>query len=318
MILGVDISSYQGNVNYTALPSYVRFVLSKATESTGYTNPYYRRNTDGGLRAGRVMGAYHYLTAVDGVAQADHYLAVVGDDPVILALDVEGTGCGPQVNAFLSRVDRKFPGRPVLVYSNIGMWAMVHGPARLTGNPVGWHAGYQSGTYILGEGRPMQTVLASRTLNPSTFGGLTPAMVQFTDTAGVPGISGGVDANIWLRSDAELVAMTGTATTQAPAPDPQEDDMFIVRTPSNGNFVFTQFGHFALKAGSPEEKWAVANLPVKSAGAAELTPLGNQVRENAVRVITAAVAGTVPGAAGVDVDAIATAVADKFSARMIG
>lgn len=74
---GVDVSSYQGNVNWSALAaSGVQFAYTKATEGTYYTNPYFSQQYEGPYDDGMIRGAYHFATpdTTGGAAQADYFV----------------------------------------------------------------------------------------------------------------------------------------------------------------------------------------------------------------------------------------------------
>lgn len=60
--LGIDVSSFQGNVNWTAAynNSNIRIGFAKATEGTSYEDAYYHNNMSNGKIAGCLMGAYHF------------------------------------------------------------------------------------------------------------------------------------------------------------------------------------------------------------------------------------------------------------------
>jgi len=79
---GVDVSSYQGNVDWPAAHGRgARFAYVKATESTGYTNPRFRQQYDGSRRAGLVRGAYHFALPdrSGGATQAAYFVAHGGN-----------------------------------------------------------------------------------------------------------------------------------------------------------------------------------------------------------------------------------------------
>ncbi|KAG8904417.1 hypothetical protein FRB99_001796 [Tulasnella sp. 403] len=72
---GVDVASYQGNVNWGSLG--VDFAYIKATEGTGYTNPYFASQYNGAYNAGLIRGAYHFARPdiSSGATQANYFLA---------------------------------------------------------------------------------------------------------------------------------------------------------------------------------------------------------------------------------------------------
>jgi GH25 family lysozyme M1 (1,4-beta-N-acetylmuramidase) len=74
---GLDVSSWQGNVGWsTVRANGASFAFVKATEGTGYTNPYFSQQYVGSYNVGLVRGAYHFALPdrSSGAAQAN-YLA---------------------------------------------------------------------------------------------------------------------------------------------------------------------------------------------------------------------------------------------------
>ncbi|WP_370947726.1 lysozyme [Amycolatopsis sp. cg5] len=75
---GMDVSSYQGNVDWqAAYNAGARFAIVKATESTGYTNPYFTQQYNGSYNVGMIRGAYHFALPNEssGATQANYFLA---------------------------------------------------------------------------------------------------------------------------------------------------------------------------------------------------------------------------------------------------
>lgn len=81
MTRGVDVSSYQGEVDMMALKSQnVAFAYIKATEGASYEDTRFAENWTAAEAAGLPAGAYHYFSyAVSGSAQAQHYIDIVGE-----------------------------------------------------------------------------------------------------------------------------------------------------------------------------------------------------------------------------------------------
>src|ERR1700743_2477737 len=60
-ILGIDVSHYQGTINWTSVKGDgVNFAFTKATEGNYYADPTYNANMSNGKAAGVYMGAYHF------------------------------------------------------------------------------------------------------------------------------------------------------------------------------------------------------------------------------------------------------------------
>jgi GH25 family lysozyme M1 (1,4-beta-N-acetylmuramidase) len=77
-VAGMDVASYQGNVDWASWWNQgKRFVWTKATESTSYTNPYFAQQYNGSYNQGFIRGAYHFATpnTASGAAQANYFLA---------------------------------------------------------------------------------------------------------------------------------------------------------------------------------------------------------------------------------------------------
>ncbi|KAG8700521.1 hypothetical protein FRC09_005912 [Ceratobasidium sp. 395] len=75
---GIDVSSYQGNVDWAAQKSAgITFTYIKATEGTGYTNSYFSSQYSGSYNAGIIRGAYHFARpdVSTGATQADYFVA---------------------------------------------------------------------------------------------------------------------------------------------------------------------------------------------------------------------------------------------------
>src|SRR6478672_1023511 len=59
--LGIDVSHYQGSVNWTSVKNAGRsFGWAKATEGTGTTDSTFTSNANNAKSAGVVIGGYHF------------------------------------------------------------------------------------------------------------------------------------------------------------------------------------------------------------------------------------------------------------------
>jgi len=76
-VLGIDVSSYQGVVDWKSFTKVKRsFAYVKATEGTSYRNPYYSSQFGGAKAAGMYAGAYHFANpgGKSGKAQATYFV----------------------------------------------------------------------------------------------------------------------------------------------------------------------------------------------------------------------------------------------------
>nr|WP_233273247.1 lysozyme [Streptomyces broussonetiae] len=169
---GVDVSSYQGDVAWRTLwGDGVRWAYTKATEGTGYKNPYFTQQYTGPYSAGMVRGAYHFATpdSSGGAAQADYFVQHGGGwskDGKTLpgALDIEwnpyGSSCYGKsrsamvgwIRDFLNRYKAR-TGRDAVIYTATSWWSDCTGNygGFAANNPL-WIARYASSAGTLPSG----------------------------------------------------------------------------------------------------------------------------------------------------------------------
>src|SRR5215212_11244443 len=64
--LGTDVSHWQGTINWTTVKNGgMTFAWAKATESTGYTDPYFVINQNNARAVGIPISAYHFARPSD-------------------------------------------------------------------------------------------------------------------------------------------------------------------------------------------------------------------------------------------------------------
>src|SRR5262249_1326148 len=132
---GIDVASYQhpggAAINWKSIQAAGdSFAFIKATEGTGYTNPYFARDWGKAKANHPLRGAYHFgHPGIDAVAQARHFLNVVrptrGDLQMMLDLEVTDGRSPAQVwawtQAFIGEVQRQ-TGRPGIIYTGFYFW----------------------------------------------------------------------------------------------------------------------------------------------------------------------------------------------------
>ncbi|MBW4715690.1 lysozyme [Saccharothrix obliqua] len=175
---GMDVSSHQGDVDWgRSWHDGARFAYVKATEGTGYRNPYFAQQYNGSYQVGMIRGAYHFALPdrSDGRAQADFFVDNGGGwsrDGRTLpgAVDMEynpyGDTCygldqaamGGWVRAFSDRVLER-TGRYPTIYTSTSWWNRCVGGAAEFGrtNPL-WVAHYAEQLGPLPHGWGHQTI----------------------------------------------------------------------------------------------------------------------------------------------------------------
>lgn len=127
--LGVDVSSYQENVDFAKLKEQgVEFAYIKATEGTTHTDTSFEDKWQAAAEAGVMAGAYHYFSYnASGTEQAQNFIKVVGEleGRLIPAVDMELTTeevkNPPEISdvvkglkAFLAVVEEKYGVKPLI------------------------------------------------------------------------------------------------------------------------------------------------------------------------------------------------------------
>jgi len=95
-VRGVDVSSYQGEIDWEILSEQdIHFAFIKATEGSGYTDPYFSANYRGAQETDLRIGAYHFFSFdSSGKTQAENFIAAVpaADDMLPPVVDFEFYG----------------------------------------------------------------------------------------------------------------------------------------------------------------------------------------------------------------------------------
>lgn len=162
---GIDVSSYQGNVDWASIASRIDFVYAKATEGTYYKNPYFGSQYDGSYNSGLLRGAYTFAIPSNssGAAQAEFFVRNGGGwsaDGRTLpgALDIEynpyGAKCYGLTPAQMVTWIRNFvneyaslAGVYPVIYSTADWWrTCTNGSTALAAADPLWIANYSAGT----------------------------------------------------------------------------------------------------------------------------------------------------------------------------
>ena len=206
---GLDVSGYQPDTNWKAVAAAGRkFAFIKATEGTGYVNPYFAQDWKGTKANGILRGAYHFFHPEDDpIAQANHFTKTVGalsydDLPSVIDLEITGgVGAGTiasRTKTFLKAVEDATGKRPIL-YTYVSFWSST------MGNPPGF------------EGYPLW--IANYGVNCPNVPGdwKTWPFWQYASSGGISGVNGSnVDHNVFNGTLDELISFaTGGAPSLA-------------------------------------------------------------------------------------------------------
>ncbi len=197
---GIDISSYQGTVNFAEVKAAgIEVVYIKATESTNYINPDLQAQYQGAKATGLNVGFYHFFhDDVDPVAQAQYFLNAISGMVYNcrLALDIEvnegiaAAALSAAAQAFLDEVGALTGVSPILY------------------------------TYTAFIAENLESILSVYPLWLADYGktpGANPVWSswvgwQYSQTGTIPGIAGNVDLDTFT-GDILLVVIDAGSTT---------------------------------------------------------------------------------------------------------
>lgn len=226
-IYGIDVSNYQGNVNWTAVKnSGTVFAFCKATEGVDFIDAKFTRNMTNASAAGVYVGPYHFgrinsniSNPNDAIDEANDFVDAIasyyelGGNYLRPVLDVENTpglSTTAQNRAYISEWVRDFSGvvedrlglQPI-IYCNTS-YANSYFEADLTQYDL-WIANYN---------------YAPPAIPPSSIDGAWNGwdFWQYTDSGTVSGVSGNVDRNVYQGTLAEMLAEFQASTDAVPEP----------------------------------------------------------------------------------------------------
>ena len=214
---GMDVSAFQGNVDWSAAArTGGQFVYIKASESTGYLNPYFAQQYNGSEAAGLIRGAYHFALPdrSSGATQANYFVDNGGGwspDGYTLPpmLDIEynpyGSSCYNLSAAALSSWIAEFSttvhtrtGQFPTIYTTRDWWDTCTGsnPGFATTNAL-FIANYSTSPGLMAAGWGSQSIW------------------QYSDQGVFPG-----DQDVFNGTAAQLRAFAGAAPPPAPVTTP--------------------------------------------------------------------------------------------------
>lgn len=215
---GIDVSHHQGAIDFGKVKaSGIGFAVVKATEGVGFTDPLFAAYRRQARAAGLIVGIYHFARAGDAAAEAAYFLRVVGalqpGEFLVLDWEVPATDPPGWCKAWLDAVHAATGVKPLIYLNQSAMrgWNWTDGVVR--GDYGLWLAVYDNST-----------------AQPAVSQWAAAAMKQYSDRGTVPGISGGVDLDVFYGTAEQLLAYCkapdpAPEPLPAPTPDSEDDDM---------------------------------------------------------------------------------------------
>ena len=224
MALYPDISHWKPIQNWSQVKQSCGFLISKATEGTGYIDPTLDTFIRGCENNGIPYWLYTFLKKGNERAQAEYMVRVcnakVGKHFIGYILDIESGNTAAGVQSALDYL--KTVGRKCMVYTMYSQYSIYQNVIKnsvLNDSKVGWwEARYGSNTGTYNPAYPCHTGVD---------------LHQYTSKGSCPGIGNTVDLNR-ITGTKSVAWFTGGATpapTPAPAPKPTP-----APAPSGGNY----------------------------------------------------------------------------------
>lgn len=204
---GPDISSYQAGLDLSRLAD-ASFVIAKASEGTYYTDSQYQGWRRQAAALKRPFVWYHFLSTEDATAQVAHTKACVGDLTLPGMIDFEPT---PKMRPTLAQMyayanAAKAAGLRIrLVYLPRWFWQELGSPS-LSGMTARGLA-LVSSSYPGGTGTAPQLYPGDKASGWNSYGGVTPALYQYTNQASDGGQK--LDYNAFRGTVADLLTTLG-------------------------------------------------------------------------------------------------------------
>jgi GH25 family lysozyme M1 (1,4-beta-N-acetylmuramidase) len=205
---GIDIASYQGDMDISKVSA--DFVIVKATQGTDYTNPYFSKQTQATLAAGKKLGVYHFIDVSSGegsmAQQAQYFVNTIKSyiGQAVLVLDWENTNTGSDAlrkgpsyaKQFLDEVYR-LTGVRALIYMSQGVTSTYDWSSVAAAGYKLWVASYpkdyQNRTGYVSNPTPISTNYGAWS---------SPTIWQYSDSTKVSGYSNGVDVDAFYGTTA--------------------------------------------------------------------------------------------------------------------
>lgn len=209
----IDVSHWQGDVNWPLVATECRLAVAKASEGRGYRDPAFAKNYQGMHDAGLFRGAYHFArvsrppgTSAAGFSrdaedEADWYLEVIGTDrrrtlPPILDIEWDKRARGirpPEIIdwclAWLERVEQKTQRIPI-VYTGRNYWRWKLAQTNALHRYTLWLAQYKKNAHGDGPKTPIS--------------GWPWKFWQYSSKGKVQGVSTPCDVNMFSGSPRDL------------------------------------------------------------------------------------------------------------------
>lgn len=216
MLNGIDISSHQDDHGINISKVEADFVIIKVSGGSAahpYTNPKWKENADKVLKAGKLLGLYHFAGEYGekrtGISEAEFFLKQIKgyEKKAILCLDWEQTAESFPISYAKEWLDTvaKATGSTPLFYARAGYINKVN-CSSIKQYPL-WMASYLN-KYTNGSGYINNP---DNTWNTGAWSKMT--IYQYSSTRKIKGYSENLDCNVFYGTKQDWTKLCGTKTT---------------------------------------------------------------------------------------------------------
>jgi GH25 family lysozyme M1 (1,4-beta-N-acetylmuramidase) len=214
MLKGIDVSSWQGDIQVQNMP--VGFVIAKATEGVNYVNPYCDNVIQKCISSGKKWGFYHYAKSNAAQDEADYFInnCLNYFKNGIPVLDWEENQSVEWVNIFVNRI-----------HERTGVWPWIYA------NPWRFNQGGVNpmcGRWVADYPDVLRPSLDSAPGEPPATDGLV-CCWQYASDGVVDGYSGNLDVNHFFGDEKAWDAYSG-------ALELSEDEKIVVSVLENNDY----------------------------------------------------------------------------------
>lgn len=210
--LGIDVSHHDGRIDWSAVArSGIAFAYVKASQGKSFRDPCFDANARAAADQELLWGAYHVFNGgLDGTAQAEHFVATLGNRPYTLppALDIElSTIRGVARKKVIGEIDEWLAH----VHESTGKAPMVYIGHRALSE-------YFASEWPFDDSRTGQRIWFAEYSDATapSYPRALPGWIlwQFTSTAAIPGTNQPTDVNVFRGDREALASLLAVSSTQ--------------------------------------------------------------------------------------------------------
>ncbi len=221
MLYGVDIHGrYQAGISFPRLRDEgYTFAVVKASQGTFQKAPQFVPWIGQIRAAGMIPGAYHWIVAGNGAAQARYFYAQIqaagGPEGMLIQLDCEDTATLSDVDAWAAEWRRLSSNHPFLIYSGAWWWGAAG--RQWNGTHVTqylWNSHYLTADTDTISDNPAEFAarIPASWWTPGYGGWQQTTFLQFTSKGDAGSLGNNVDLNVYRGTREQLLALTHAPT----------------------------------------------------------------------------------------------------------